>query len=101
MLTHDLIEGKWKKRILWHIINGNNRFSLLQKVMPDITHKMLITQLKELVTSGILIRNEYEKTPPRVEYHISPQYQSIIPIMQALWEFTKQYAADHEINLPD
>ena len=48
LLTMDLLGGKWKLRILWHIINGDNRFSLLRKLIPDITNKMLITQLKEL-----------------------------------------------------
>lgn len=46
LLTMDLLGGKWKLRILWHIINGDNRFSLLRKSIPDITNKMLITQLK-------------------------------------------------------
>lgn len=101
MLAHDLIGGKWKKRILWHIINGNNRFSLLQKIMPDITHKVLITQLRELVESGILVKNEYDEIPRRVEYEISTQYESIILIMESLWEFTKKYANDHEIKIPD
>lgn len=101
MLTRDLIGGKWKKRILWHIINGNNRFSLLQKIMPDITHKMLITQLRELVENGVLIKNEYEEIPRRVEYHISPEYESIISIIQSLRNFAKQYANDHEIKIPD
>lgn len=101
MLTHDLIGGKWKKRILWHIINGNNRFSLLQKIMPDITHKMLITQLRELVESEILIKNDYDEIPRRVEYNVSPKYESIISIINDLWNLTKQYADDHEIKIPD
>lgn len=31
VFTHDLIGGKWKLRILWHIIHGDNRFSMLKK----------------------------------------------------------------------
>lgn len=53
LLTHDLIGGKWKLRILWHIIQGDNRFSLLAKAIPDITQKVLASQIKELETSGI------------------------------------------------
>ena len=31
VMMNDLIGGKWKLRILWHIMNGDNRFSMLEK----------------------------------------------------------------------
>lgn len=101
ILTHDLIGGKWKLRILWHIINGDNRFSLLQKGIPDITHKVLITQLRELEESGILLRKELEDVRPHVEYSISDNYIEIVPILSSLCDFTKEYAAKNKININD
>lgn len=50
ILTHDLIGGKWKLRILWHIIHGENRFSLLMRAIPDISQKVLVSQLRGLVS---------------------------------------------------
>ena len=41
LLANDLIGGKWKLRILWHISHGDNRFSLLTKAIPDISQKCL------------------------------------------------------------
>ena len=57
LLAMDLVGGKWKLRILWHILHGDDRFSLLQKGMPDITEKMLTTQLKEMENSGLILRH--------------------------------------------
>jgi|GEM_PF-2732784 len=48
LLTIDLIGGKWKMRLLWHIMYGDNRYSLLRRAIPEITEKMLNTQLREL-----------------------------------------------------
>lgn len=100
-LAVDLIGGKWKMRILWHIMHGDNRFSTLARGIPDITQKMLTTQLRELEESGILIRTVYSEIPPRVEYAISGQYQEIIPIIQALSEFSIRYALENKISVPE
>ncbi len=99
ILTADILGGKWKLRILWHVLHGDNRFSLLQKAIPDITHKMLITQLKELVTSGILIKTDYHELPLRVEYSISEKYEKIEPILDSLCDFTLDYAQKNNITI--
>lgn len=100
-LAVDLIGGKWKMRILWHIMHGNNRFSLLSRNIPDITQKMLTTQLKELEESGILVRTAYPEAPPRVEYAIAEEYAGLVPIIEALSEFSIEYARLHQIIVPE
>ncbi len=97
ILTHDILGGKWKLRILWHILHGDNRFSLLKKAISDITHKMLITQLKELEMSGILVRTDFNELPLRVEYSISEKYKGIEPILENLCAFTIDYAEKNNI----
>lgn len=99
LLTMDLLGGKWKLRILWHIINGDNRFSLLRKLIPDITNKMLITQLKELEESGILVRKDFKEVPLRIEYSILDEYKGIIYIIDDLCNFTKKYALKNKIKI--
>ena len=42
VMMNDLIGGKWKLRILWHIMNGDNRFSMLEKTIDSITPKVLM-----------------------------------------------------------
>ncbi len=101
LLSMDLLGGKWKMRILWHILNGENRFSLLQKGIPDITHKMLITQLKELEESGLLIRTVIEEKPLKVKYHLSEEYENLIPIVEGFCTFSKEYASRNGIVLSE
>ncbi len=101
LLSMDLLGGKWKMRILWHILNGDNRFSLLQKGIPDITHKMLVTQLKELEQSNILVRTVVSEKPLNVVYSLSTQYAGLIPLVEGFCSFSKEYAVKNKINLED
>ncbi len=101
LLSMDLIGGKWKMRILWHIVNGENRFSLLQKGIPDITHKMLVTQLKELEQSGILIKKIIQEKPLWIEYKLSEQYKDLIILVEKFCDFSKDYANQNSITLKE
>ncbi len=101
LLSMDLLGGKWKMRILWHILNGDDRFSLLQRGIPDITHKMLITQLKELEQSNILIREVISEKPLNVKYSLSEYYKELIPLVESFCNFSKEYALKNEIILED
>ncbi|WP_409967452.1 helix-turn-helix domain-containing protein [Bengtsoniella intestinalis] len=101
LLSMDLLGGKWKMRILWHILNGDNRFSLLQKGIPDITSKMLITQLKELEQSNILTRTVVSEKPLNVEYTLSTDYKGLIPLVEGFCDFSKEYAQQNGISLGD
>ncbi len=100
MLIHDLIGGKWKLRILWHILNGDNRFSLLQKSITDITHKVLISQLKEMEQNGILVKTDFNEKTPRIEYSLSHKYRHLIVILNELDIFARQYAVENTIHIP-
>ncbi len=99
LLSMDLLGGKWKMRILWHILNGDNRFSLLQKGIPDITHKMLITQLKELEESKLLIRTVIKEKPLNVEYSLSNEHKELITLVEGFCDFSKDYALKRNIKL--
>lgn len=97
ILANDLLGGKWKQRILWHIIHGDNRFSLLKKAIPDVTHKMLISELRELESSGLILRKDYGQLPLKVEYSLSEKYTTLIPILDSLCNFVDEYAKENGI----
>lgn len=52
--TIDLIDGKWKCLILWHLNDKVLRFGELQRMMPAVTQKMLTQQLRDLERDGCL-----------------------------------------------
>lgn len=83
-LTLDLIGGKWKALILWHLRKGTLRFGELKRTLPKITQKMLTQQLRELEASGLVNRLIYTQVPPKVEYSLTPAGQSLQPILDDL-----------------
>lgn len=82
--TLDLIGGKYKALILWHLIDNTLRFNEIGKLIPKATPKMLTQQLRELENDNLVIRKVYPVVPPKVEYSLSDFGRSIIPILDAM-----------------
>ena len=81
----DILVGKWKPVILYHILqNDVLRFSELQRLIPDITKKMLTTQLRELEYHDIINRKVYPQIPPKVEYSITEYGKGLIPLLESM-----------------
>jgi DNA-binding HxlR family transcriptional regulator len=88
-VTHFLnrIGGKWKVLIIYAISKNANRFSLLQKVMPDISKQMLVNQLRELEEDKIIERIIYAEIPPRVEYKMTKYGKSLMPVIDVIQQW--------------
>lgn len=82
--TIDLIGGKYKAVILWHLTDGTKRFSEFKRLMPEITEKMLAQQLRDLESDGLITRTVYPVVPPKVEYNLSEFGLTIVPVLQLL-----------------
>ena len=65
--TLDLIGGKYKALILWHLSEGKLRFSELKKAISSATPKMLTQQLRELEAQKLIHREVFPIVPPKVE----------------------------------
>jgi DNA-binding HxlR family transcriptional regulator len=98
-LSMDLIGGKWKLIILWQLRKEPRRFSELNRLIPDITQKMLTTQLRELEDKGLVNRHVYPQIPPKVEYSLSNQGESLIPLMNTLYSWSNSYAESNQIKI--
>lgn len=90
--TLELIGGKWRLIILQQLlINGELRLSELKRLIPDISEKMLIQELKVLVTSSLVTRKDYSEVPPRVGYSITEKGKNIKPLLEEMVSFAAQY----------
>lgn len=91
-LTLSVIGGKWKMLILWHLgKEGTKRFGELKALMPGITQRMLVNQLRELEEDLIVERKVYPVVPPKVEYSLTEQGQSLMPILDSMYKWGKNY----------
>lgn len=96
-LAMDLVGGKWKMVILWHLRNGVLRFNELRRLLEGITQKMLTQQLRELEDSGLVTRTVYPVVPPKVEYCLTNEGFTLIPSLDMLCQWSSAYAATHGI----
>ena len=80
----DVIAGKWKGMLIFHLLGGTRRFNQLQRMCPGINQRMLTKQLRELESDGLIVRTVYAEVPPRVEYSLSAKGRSLEPVIGAL-----------------
>lgn len=83
--TIQLIGGKYKAIILWHLTNGIMRFGQIKKIVPTATAKMLTQQLRELENDGLIVRTVYPVVPPKVEYGLTEMGLEIVPILECMY----------------
>ena len=80
----EVLGGKWKIVILFHLMDGTKRFNELRRLMPDVTQRMLTRQLRELEEYDIVNRKVYAQVPPKVEYSLTDLGRSLDSILNDL-----------------
>lgn len=89
--TLELIGGKYKALILWHLSTGKLRFSQLRKAISGATPKMLTQQLRELEAQNLIHREVFPVIPPKVEYSLTELGKSLMPILVAMRDWGAGY----------
>ena len=67
----EVVGGKWKPLILFHLGDRSRRFGELKRLVAGVSEKMLIQHLKELQAHGVVIRTDHGELPPRVDYALT------------------------------
>jgi DNA-binding HxlR family transcriptional regulator len=93
-----MINGKYKLRILWALNQGPRRYGEIKKGLlrdingsQQIAPRVLSRELKTLATFGLIERIDYHVVPPKVEYKLTPAGQSLMPIIEPMIAWGKQY----------
>lgn len=89
--TLELIGGKYKALILWHLSEGKLRFSELRKIITGVTPKMLTQQLRELEAQALIHREVFPIIPPKVEYSLTDLGKSLMPVLIAMRDWGAGY----------
>ncbi|WP_309705265.1 helix-turn-helix domain-containing protein [Siphonobacter sp. SORGH_AS_0500] len=94
-LTMDLVGGKWKAVILYHLRNEPKRYSELRKEIPSVTEMTLSLQLKQLEKDGLLSRKVYGQKPPvKVVYSLTDFGKSFTPVLEAITEWGNKVVSE-------
>src|SRR5688572_19956134 len=86
----DVIGGRWKVLILWALEERPFRFGELRRQLPDVTEKVLTSQLRELEEDGVVHREAYDEVPPRVEYSLTARGVSLNEALAPLGTWGRQ-----------
>jgi DNA-binding HxlR family transcriptional regulator len=81
------IGGRWKVIIIWHLRGGALRYNEIRKAIPNISERMLILQLKELIESGWVTKKDYNEIPPRTDYSLTELGKSFVPILESIYKW--------------
>lgn len=96
-LAIDIIGGKWKPLILYHLSNTPTiRFGQFKRLIPNVNERVLSRLLKELEHSGIIHREDFHENPPRVEYSLTDVGESLSPVLIQLGEWAKNYNSNYD-----
>ncbi|MEU5266171.1 helix-turn-helix domain-containing protein [Amycolatopsis sp. NPDC021455] len=80
-----VLEGRWKLVIVYQLFRHTSlRFSELEKLIPAVTQKMLIQQLRALEADGVVARTAHPVVPPRVEYRLTEEGLGLREALNAL-----------------
>lgn len=85
-----LVGAKWKILIIKELLKKEQRFVELKKNL-GCTAKVLTNCLKELEEDGLVVREEYEGLPPRVEYYLTDIGYTLRPVIEAMHKWGKEY----------
>ncbi len=77
--------------VIWSLGEKPMRYGELKKSFPEITHKMLTQQLRELEKDELISRKVYSQVPPKVEYSLTLLGKSVLPVIEMLIEWGNEY----------
>lgn len=63
------------------------RFNELNRLIPDVSSRVLSSTLRTLEADGFVSRKIYPVVPPKVEYRLTETGESLLPLIRQLTEW--------------
>lgn len=82
--TINVLSGKWKVLVVWHLGFGRRHFAELRDLLPGVSEKVLTDQLRQLEADGVVKRKTKPTNPPQVIYSLTSAGNQLIPMMTEL-----------------
>jgi DNA-binding HxlR family transcriptional regulator len=94
-LATSVIGGKWKTTILFHLARQTLRFGELRRAVEGVSEKVLVQQLRELESDGVISRRVEHTVPPRVEYSMTPHGMTLCSVIEAMAAWGNHHRRQH------
>lgn len=82
--TSRLIGDFWTLLIIRELLKGCQRFNDLKQNVENITNSTLSDRLKTLTENNLVIRNQHQCIPPKVEYSLSEKGLMLKPLLMEI-----------------
>ncbi|WP_448698093.1 winged helix-turn-helix transcriptional regulator [Mucilaginibacter sp. AW1-3] len=92
------LSGKWQIGILWHLKKQPARFVELKTVLLGISEKVLTQDLRFFEEAGIVEKQVFACIPPKVEYRLTPQGLTLIPVVETIIQWGYHHLQSEKAN---
>jgi DNA-binding HxlR family transcriptional regulator len=94
--TAEVVCQKWTLLIVRDLAAGRSRFCELERSLAGISPRTLSLRLRALEEHGIIERQTYPEVPPRVEYTLTPMGRGLMPLVEDMRRFGREWLVDGE-----
>src|SRR5918911_3862074 len=98
--TADIVCGKWTMLIIRDLAEGSCRFCELERSLAGISPRTLSLRLRGLEEEGIVERHTFPEVPPRVEYSLTPKGRALIPLIDDMRAYGREWLCVEDVNEP-
>ena len=92
-MAAQLVAKRWVPQIVWVLLGGARRYSLLRDAIPEISDTVLSERLRELERSGIVTRVVTPSTPVLIEYTLTERGRDLTGVVDGLSSWAERWSA--------
>lgn len=94
----ELLSKRWVALIVYSLLPGPQRFTDIDKALPNLSGKVLSDRLKELEMEGIVRRNVYPEIPVRIEYSLTEKGKALSPLFTDIAKWANDWLEEPEVK---
>ncbi len=72
------------------LAEGTLRYGDLKEALPGVSDKVLSAALEDMTRDGLISRTAFAEIPPRVEYALTPQGESLLEALAPLRDWAER-----------
>jgi DNA-binding HxlR family transcriptional regulator len=96
----EIISGKWTLLVIRDLVDSSRRFCELERSLEGISPRTLSLRLRALEEQGVVERHTYPEVPPRVEYALTEKGRALVPLIEDMRAYGREWLLDAEAAVP-